>query len=435
MGRPGAGRDGRSRAAGCARCGVRAPRPARPGAPLRSARRVSPTGAPAGTEQVRRQNTGLVLRSLRAEGPATRTELARRTGLAKATVGTIVGELAAVGAVTEDVTAPTASGRGRPGKPVTLTGESILGLGLEVNVDYVAAVAIDLAGRVKVVETRPVATAGQPPSTTELVELATDVRTSLMDSGHTVVRATVAVPGLVAHDNRTVSWAPNLGWGGRELAAELEGAFGHACPTTIDNDANCAALAEASHGVARDVQNSLYLTGTIGIGAGIVQRGQLLRGGSGFAGEVGHMPIGDPEAVCGCGRLGCWEASVGLRAMLAAVGMDEHATPLQTATAVADRAATDEAVRAALEDLGHHLGRGLATLAAVLDPAVIVLGGYFVPLGEYVVPAAGAVLAERIPSADIHLPEIRLSTLGIHAAALGAAEDALADVFTGAVSL
>jgi predicted NBD/HSP70 family sugar kinase len=396
---------------------------------------VTPTGSPAGTEQVRRQNTGLVLRALRAEGPATRTELARRTGLAKATVGTIVGELAVVRAVTEDDSVSPAPGRGRPGKPVTLTGESILGLGLEVNVDYVAAVALDLAGRVKVVETRPVATAGRPPSTRQLVELATDVRSSLVADGHTVVRATVAVPGLVAHDNRTVSWAPNLGWVSRELAAELEAAFDGDCPTTIDNDANCAALAEASHGAATDVRDSLYLTGTIGIGAGIVQHGQLLRGGAGFAGEVGHMPIGDPAAVCGCGRLGCWEASVGLRAMLAAVGMEEDATPLQTAVSVAERAATDEVVRAALEVLGLDLGRGLATLAAVLDPAAIVLGGYFVPLGEYIVPAAQAVLAERIPSAAIHLPEIRLSTLGIHAAALGAAEHALADVFSGAVSL
>ncbi|MET0448966.1 MAG: ROK family protein, partial [Aeromicrobium sp.] len=309
------------------------------------------------------------------------------------------------------------------------------GLGLEVNVDYVAAVAIDLAGRVVVVETRPVTTAGQPPSARELVELATDVRSELMADGRSVVSATVAVPGLVAHDNRTIAWSPNLGWDGRALAAELEAAFGGDCPTTIDNDANCAALAEASHGVATDVQDSLYLTGTIGIGAGIVRRGTLMRGGAGFAGEVGHMPIGDPAALCGCGRHGCWEASIGLRAMLAAVGMEEQATPLRSATAVAERAASDERVRAALEVLGHDLGRGLATLAAVLDPAAIVLGGYFVPLGAFVMPAAQAVLAERLPSADLHLPEIRLSSLGIHAAALGAAEHALADVLTGAVSL
>ncbi|MET0930597.1 MAG: ROK family transcriptional regulator [Aeromicrobium sp.] len=395
-------------------------------------------GSPAGTEHVRRQNTGLVLRSLRADGPATRTELARRTGLAQATVGTIVAELEQGRAVTEDGTLPADSapaGRGRPGRPVTLTGDTIIGLGLEVNVDYVAAVAIDLAGRVVVVETRPVATAGRPPSARELVDLATDVRSQLMTGGRSVVSTTVAVPGLVAHDNRTIAWSPNLGWDGRTLAAELEAAFGGDCPTTIDNDANCAALAEASHGVATDVQDSLYLTGTIGIGAGIVRRGTLMRGGAGFAGEVGHMPIGDPAALCGCGRHGCWEASVGLRAMLAAVGMEEEATPLRTATAVAERAATDERVRAALETLGLDLGRGLATLAAVLDPAAIVLGGYFVPLGEFIVPAARAVLAERLPSAGLHLPEVRLSSLGIHAAALGAAEHALADVLTGTVPL
>ncbi|KQV76396.1 hypothetical protein ASC61_16050 [Aeromicrobium sp. Root344] len=395
---------------------------------------MSLTGVPTGTEYVRRQNTGLVLRALRAHGPATRTELARLTGLAKATVGTIVAELENARAVTQDDDS-VSSGRGRPGRPVALTGESILGLGLEVNVDYVAAVALDLGGNVRVVETRPVATAGTPPSTEELIELATDVRTALMADGHTVVGATVAVPGLVAHDNRTVSWAPNLGWDGRHLAAELEEAFGDDCPTTIDNDANCAALAEAAHGVTTDVSHSLYITGTIGIGAGIVQDGRLVRGGAGFAGEVGHMPIGNPTRVCGCGRLGCWEASVGLRAMLSAVGIDEEETPLQTALAVADLAARDASTRAALAALGHELGTGLATLAAVLDPAAIVLGGYFVPLGAYVVPAAGQVLAERLPSASIHLPQIRLSSLGIHAAALGAAEDALADVYAGTLAL
>ena len=390
-------------------------------------------GAPQGTEHVRRQNTGLVLRSLRVDGPATRTELARRTGLAKATVGTIVAELEGARAVTQDDSVP--SGRGRPGRPVTLTGESILGLGLEVNVDYVAAVALDLAGNVRTVETRSVATAGTPPSAQELIELATDVRSALVADGHTVVGATVAVPGLVARDNRTVAWAPNLGWDGRHLAAELEKAFGDPCPTTIDNDANCAALAEAAHGVTTDVEHSLYITGTIGIGAGIVQDGQLLRGSAGFAGEVGHMPVGDPERECGCGRLGCWEASVGLRAMLRAVGIEEEDTPLQSAVTVADRAARDAGTREALEALGRDLGTGLATLAAVLDPGAIVLGGYFVPLGAYVVPSAGAVLAERLPSAPIHLPQIRLSSLGIHAAALGAAEVALADVYAGTLTL
>lgn len=388
------------------------------------------TGAPTGTEHVRRQNVALILRSLRADGPATRTELARRTGLAKATVGTIVGDLSVGRAVTEDESVP--SGRGRPGRPVTLTGESIIGLGFEVNVDYIAAVALDLAGNVTLIDTRPV-TAGQPPNVAQLLGVAGEIRGGLIAEGHTVVGATVAVPGLVSHDNRTVVWAPNLGWDDLQLAAELETAFGDACPTTIDNDANCAALAEAAHGISTDVASSLYLTGTVGIGAGIIQNGGLLRGGSGFAGEVGHMPIGDPESACGCGRHGCWEASIGLRAMLRGVDMAEQDTPVRTASAVAALAESDEGVRDALALLGRDLGTGLATLATVLDPEVIVLGGYFVPLGAYVVPAASEVLAARLPSAAMHLPEIRLSSLGIHAAALGAAEGALASVYAGNV--
>lgn len=384
------------------------------------------TGAPSATEHLRRHNTGLVLRSLRSDGPATRTELARRTGLAKATIGTIIGELDVAGAVTED--GSIVAGRGRPGRPVTLTGDRIVGLGLEVNVDYVAAVAVDLAGRVARRETRP-ATAGD-----DLIALAADMHSALVTAGHTVVGATVAVPGLVAHDRRTVAWAPNLNWHSRPLADQLETVL-DGCPTTVDNDANCAALAEAAHGVASDVNDSLYITGTIGIGAGIVQHGALLRGGSGFAGEVGHMPVGDPGRVCGCGRQGCWEASIGLRAMLKAVGMIEQATPLQSAQTVADRARHSADVRDALSTLGRDVGTGLATLAAVLNPSTIVLGGYFVPLGEFIVPAATEVVAHRLPSADLHLPQIRLSSLGIHAAALGAAEHALADVFSGAQSL
>ncbi len=387
---------------------------------------------PGGTEHLRRQNTALVLRSLRAEGAATRTELARRTGLAKATIGTIVAELGAGGAVSEDQSTP--SGRGRPGRPVTLTGESIIGLGFEANVDYLAAVALDLGGNTRISTIRQVEGAG-PPSVAELLDLAAEIRDSLVADGHKIVGATVAVPGLVQHDNRTIAWAPNLGWEAVDIAGQLESILGDDCPTTVDNDANCAALAEAAHGVSTDVQNSLYITGTVGIGAGIVHDNLLLRGGAGFAGEVGHMPIGDHSRICGCGRLGCWETSVGLRAMLAAVGMEEESTPLKTAVAVAERAAHDAQTRAALTSLGHDLGTGLAALAAVLDPAAIILGGYFVPLGPYVVPAAGAVLAERLPSASVHLPQIRLSSLGIHAAALGAAEGSLAGLYAGAVSV
>ncbi|GAA1965850.1 ROK family transcriptional regulator [Nocardioides panacihumi] len=386
---------------------------------------------PASTEGLRRRNTSIVLRSLRQLGPATRAELAKRTGLAKATVGVIVAGLDAAGAVTETERAgPVVTGRGRPGTPVALSGRRFLGLGLELNVDYVAVAVLDLAGDVRLSATRPVTSAGDVDA---LLALAAWARDEVTGGGETLVSGTVAVPALVRGDNRTIDWAPNMDLSGDDLAAHVERVLG--CPVRILNDANCAAYAEAHHGAATDTEHALYLTGTVGIGAGIVDRGELMRGAVGFAGEVGHMPIGDSTALCGCGRRGCWEASIGLHAVLAKVGLPELETPLSTAAAVAAAAVTDAQVAAALEAVGRDVGLGLAMLTSVLDPAVIVLGGYFVPLGELVLAPARAALDARLASSAQHRPELRLSTLGIEAAAIGAAEQSFTDVFAGELEL
>src|SRR4051812_30394543 len=317
---------------------------------------------PASTEGLRRRNTSIVLRSLRQLGPATRAELAKRTGLAKATVGVIVAGLEAARAVTE--TESVVTGRGRPGIPVALSGHRFLGLGLELNVDYVAVAVLDLAGEVRLSATRPVTSSGDVDA---LLALAAWARDEVTAQDEVLVAGTVAVPALVRGDNRTIDWAPNIGLSGEGLAADVGDVLG--CPVRVLNDANCAAYAEAHHGAATDTDHALYLTGTVGIGAGIVDRGELIRGAVGFAGEVGHMPIGDSTALCGCGRLGCWEASIGLHAVLAKVGMPELDTPLATAAAVAAAARADQRVAAALDAVGRDGGLGLAMLTSVLDPA------------------------------------------------------------------
>ena len=367
-----------------------------------------------------------MLRALRRLGPATRAELAKHTGLSKATVGVIVTDLEAVGAVAEEGSRPGA--RGRPGRPVVLQGDRFIGLGLEMNVDYVAAVVLDLAGKVRFSESRPAGSAA------DLLVLARTARDQHAGPGRTMVGATVAVPALVRADNRTVAWAPNLDVAGSGLADDLADLVPRG-DVRVTNDANCAAYAESHHGAARGAAHALYLTGTVGIGAGIVQDGELVRGGAGFAGEVGHMPVGDSAALCGCGRRGCWEASIGLHAMLAAVGMPELETPLLTAESVAERARTDASVRAGLERIGRDVGLGLAVLSTVLDPEVVVMGGYFAPLGDLVLDPARRTLDERLAS-DVQVrPEIRTSTLGIQAAALGAAEQSFGPVLAGEVDL
>src|SRR3954462_1987245 len=309
-------------------------------------------GSPGSTEGLRRRNTSIVLRSLRQLGPATRAELAKRTGLAKATIGVIVAALEAGGAVTElERPGSVVVGRGRPGIPVALSGRRFLGLGLELNVDYVAVAVLDLAGEVRLSATRPVASSGDLDA---LLALAAWARAQVTGHGEVLGAGTVAVPALVRGDNRTIDWAPNIGLSGDGLAADVAQVLG--CPVRVLNDANCAAYAEAHHGAATDTDHALYLTGTVGIGAGIVDRGELIRGAVGFAGEVGHMPIGDSTALCGCGRRGCWEASIGLHAVLSKVGLPELETPRATAAAVAAAASSDVDVAAALEGVGRDVG-------------------------------------------------------------------------------
>ena len=200
----------------------------------------------------------------------------------------------------------------------------------------------------------------------------------------------------------------------------------------MSNDANCAAYAESHHGAARGVAHALYLTGTVGIGAGIIQDGHLVRGGAGFAGEVGHMPVGDSAALCGCGRRGLLG---GLDRAARDAGRGRHARARHAPAhgRGGGRARRHRPRTSARGSRGSAATSASASplLSSVLDPEVVVLGGYFAPLGDLVLEPARRTLDERLASAVQVRPELRLSTLGIQAAALGAAEQSLGPVFSG----
>ena len=311
---------------------------------------MSLESGPAANDEVRRRNTALVMRLLRDSGALSRSDLARRSGLAKATVGTIIGQLQQAGAVAEGTA--EASGRGRPSTPVALTGHTLAGLGIEVNVDYVATTAIDLAGRRLSFEERVI----NRPQIADVVRLVREEVARLEADGITLLGLTVAVPGLIDRVRGVVVEAPNLGWTDVDLARSLREELDGRIEVAVDNDANCAARAESLHGVAAGVNDFVYLTGTVGLGAGIVHGGEVLRGSHGLAGEVGHQRLGDDSHHCACGRKGCWEAVVGLRAL-------EHATQVPVSAgedpvSYAERLAEIPGTYRALAGIGASLGRG-----------------------------------------------------------------------------
>lgn len=385
---------------------------------------VVPVPSPGGVPDVRRANLGRVLRALRATAPNSRAGLAAVTGLTKATVSAVVVDLAGRGLLVEGDVARDGS-VGRPGRSLELAGAPVRAVGVEVNTDHLTAVVSDLAGRVRW-RRRLVVELGSAPTDGAMDALAGLVGAALTEArrdGRSVLGLTVSVPGLVAADSRTVLTAPNLPLSGVDVAAALRSRLPDelTLPIRVDNDADLAAMAEHR---ACGVADLVYLTGEVGVGAGIVVGGRVLRGSGGFAGEIGHLPVPGATEVCGCGRVGCLEAVAGLAALLRAAGESTrpgdgaYTDPLAR---LVRRADSDPGVRSALGRAGAALGYGVSVLVNVLDPGRVVLGGAFAVLAAHLVPPAEAAMRRLVVAPSAYGPRLVASTVGPDAAALGAA--------------
>jgi predicted NBD/HSP70 family sugar kinase len=393
--------------------------------------------APADQATVRRINLGLVLRRLRDAGPRSRARIAQETGLNKATVSSLVAELADRRLVTAgDV--DRAGSVGRPGLMVHLDGRSVCGIGVELNVDYAATLVLDLRGEV-LFEHRvalDVPELGPEKTLDEVAGLLAQAFDAAAAHGATPAGITVAVPGLVRSADGVATYAPNIGWHDVPVLDGLRARVGLDCPIRVENDANLSAIAEWAMGAEARTSDLVFLTGEVGVGGGVIVAGQLLRGTGGLSGEVGHIALGDPDLVCGCGRRGCWETVVGLAALLRAAAdaddpVHDPGRDLETRLAeVAARAdAGDERTLAALDQVGTALGNGAAVLINVFNPEVVVLGGYFAVLGRFLLESMDAELRTRVFAPDLGGARVVLSTLGFTAAVRGGAHVALESVF------
>ena len=387
-----------------------------------------PRRAPANQRSVRRHNLGVVLRHVAERGPRSRAAIAQETGLNKTTVSSLVGELIGFGLVRE--TEVELRGTvGRPALPVELSGRLVVGLGLEVGVDFLAARAADLTGVERHAARVTVDNRDRPVDDViaDLVRLAGDAIAAAREHDLLTVGAVVALPGLVDSSGRLLV-APNLGWGDvpvpELLARRLDGL---PFPVEAQNEANLGALAELWEGAGREFRDFLYISGELGIGAGMIVGGELFPGAHGFGGELGHLTVDPDGERCACGNRGCLETRVALGALLHAAGLERSAD----VAALAERAdAGDERTLAALADAGHWLGVGVASAANLLNPHGVVVGGYFATLAPWLLPGLEEELAARVLAAEWDAPRVVISELGAGAAVRGAAALALRRVYT-----
>ena len=393
--------------------------------------------APADQATVRRANLGLVLRHLRDHGSRSRARIAQETGLNKATVSSLVAELLERGLVsTGDV--DRAGSVGRPGLSVHLHGACVCGIGVELNVDYAAALVLDLRGQVLFEERRAldVPALGAEQTLDAVAGLVADAVAAATAAGAGPVGLTVAVAGLVRSVDGVVTLAPNIGWRDVAVLDGLQTRLGLDFPIRVENDANLSAIAEWAMGSEARTPDLVYLTGEVGVGGGVIVAGRLLRGAGGLSGEVGHTSLGDPDAVCGCGRRGCWETVVGLSALLRAAAdpgdpVRDPARDLETRLAEVARRAEggDARTLAALQQVGTSLGTGAAVLINVFNPRIVLLGGYFAVLGRFLLEPLLAELDARVLGPGRAGARVVLSTLGFTAAVRGGAHVALESVF------
>ncbi len=380
-------------------------------------------------------NLALVLRRLRDHGPRSRATLAAELGTTRTAISTQVADLVERGLVR--VGGIERGAVGRPGTTVELDGRNVAGLGAEINVNHVSTVALDLTGTV-VSEHKLGLDARAVPAEEVLDRLADLVRETVADverRGADPVGLTVGVAGLVDRDRDLLTHAPNLGWYDVPVGDLLRDRLGSAYPIAVDNEANLAAIAEATPGDP-DRQDVLVIFGEVGVGGGIVADGRLLRGRHGYAGEFGHMIVEPHGRRCGCGRVGCWETVAGLRALMD-LAADPDDPVRDPALAIDDRMAElnrrahlgDTRTLDALAQVGGWVGAGAAVLANALNPAAIVLSGYFAAVGAHMRPAIETRLQAGVLAPDAGGTRVELSTLGFTAAVRGGAGLALDAVF------
>ncbi|MEM7443297.1 MAG: ROK family transcriptional regulator [Pseudomonadota bacterium] len=379
---------------------------------------------------VRRVNAASILQALRDHSGASQRRIGEITGLDKATVSAVVGQLVAFGLI-ERTPAPLSGRQGRPEVALTIQRSAGTVVGVLLELERIDLIAADLAGRVVAKVNLP----GTSDLDEARIRLAAGVEELVRRSDvGPILGFGVGIPALI-NDSGRLLLAPNLDWSdlpiGQLLGDDLP------APVWVHNDTKAAALAERRFGSCRSVDDFLYVAAHSGVGGALFLGGDLYRGVAGLAGEIGHINVVPNGERCSCGAAGCLEAYLSepaLRRQLATSGAEEGGM-----ADIAKRAAASEpAVRDLLDHAGLHLAKALASLINTLNPGRVVLGGDLALIAPYLLPACLKELDGLALPAAQHGLIIEPSPLGRDAVAMGgiamaldAAQERLLDQMIG----
>jgi glucokinase-like ROK family protein len=389
-------------------------------------------------ESVRKVNTSLVLNALRLNAPISRAELASVTRLNRSTISNIVNVLIEDGLVLE--LDAMESKVGRPGIALALRPDGGAVIGVEIGVGFISVILTDFVANILWRGSSEFSLEKPQIEIISEAEKLIDQAISFAEEKHLrLLGIGLGVPGLVNVQKGELLFAPNLGWQNVPLRLMWNQRF-H-LPLYVENEANLGALGEYYFGVGRDVDNFIYLSSGVGLGGGVIINGKLFTGGRGFAGEIGHIQRDPQGELCGCGRRGCWETQVGPRAVLQrvkrAIEADSGNTleyvngDLKNLTfnQVVDCALQgNQLCRSALEEVGKNLGTGIADLANIFNPQMVVIGGAFSYAREIILPILENTISNETLTAVRDDLRVKFSEHGADACVLGAIAVVLDDI-------
>ena len=380
---------------------------------------------------MRERNLAVILNALHNFAPISRSGLAKKTGLNKATITSLIRELTTANFIRELEVIPSEN-VGRPATGLGLDPQAGCIISIDIGVDYISAIVTDFTAEVIWRQDAKTTRFMHKDAILERsIEIAEEAYGFCLNQPGHIFGISWSVPGLVDVASGTLLFAPNLGWNDVPFSNLVDSKFN--IPVYVDNEAKLAALGEAYFGTAQGHDNVLYVSSGVGIGGGIVINGQVLSGASGFAGEFGHITM-DPDGLpCKCGNNGCWETLASQRALFRRIRDAVDANKNTALWSVTDgdlarltvpiivKAAQDgdRVAIDALKKTGRWLGIGIANLINTFNPHRVVFGGILSLAHEFLLPEMQAEVNERSLKWAREYCEIVIAEYGADASIMG----------------
>ena len=387
---------------------------------------------PISQTDLREKNLSTLLYCLRAEAPTSRANLAHLTQLNKSTVSSLTEELLEAGVI-EDV-GLAVSGGGRPGKLLEINADGGYAIGLEFATHTVSAVLTNLKGRILSAFSAEIDQTDHIASLKTAVNLIKKILATPNAQSGRIIGMGIAITGVVDSQNGRLRYSPNLQWRNVDIRAYFESEFN--LPIVVENNANAAAMGEYFFGAAQWIENFIFISVGKGIGAGIFLNGDLYRGASSLAGEVGQSHVVQGRRWLKNMDRKRWDSFANKESLLKRILKqieqghssivedwigEERPLTLKMVNEAAEL--HDKVVCNCMRDIGERLGLGIANIVHFIDPSLILLGGELATVAEHLLPHIARIvhnsdLIERLEPVRIEVSEFREDAILIGAATL-----------------